>query len=105
MTEALRAFYADAGPERVGFVLTDGTVVEVRNAAPNPDAAFDVAAEDLLAYEDRLAATWHTHPGAPAQLSGADYQAFRAWPHLAHLIVGSDGVRRYAVHHGAVIEP
>jgi proteasome lid subunit RPN8/RPN11 len=56
-----------------------------------------VAAEDLLKYEDSAAASWHTHPGRPANLSADDYDAFRMWPSLTHFIIGSDGIKSYTV--------
>lgn len=95
-------FYSSNGPERVGFLLKDGKVVEVENIASDPLQAFQVSADDLLKYEGKAAATWHTHPGATRNLSVADYHTFLAWPELEHYIIGSNGVRHYQVRDGEV---
>lgn len=90
-------FYSPDGLERVGFKLQDGTLVEVKNVFPHPLQSFDVAPEELLLYEDTAVASWHTHPGRPANLSADDYAAFRMYPHLEHFILGSDGIKAYKV--------
>lgn len=101
--EDLLSFYADQGPERVGFVLKDGTIIEVENTSEKPDESFDVDPQVLIDNEAEMAGTFHTHPGASSQLSGEDYQAFTNW-RVDHYIVGNDGVRKYGVNrHGAVI--
>jgi proteasome lid subunit RPN8/RPN11 len=89
--------YTSEGPERVGFVLRGGEVIEVQNVSPAPAYSFDVAAEDLMRFERDAIASWHTHPGRAANLSSDDYEAFRMWPDLQHFIVGSDGIRSYTV--------
>lgn len=100
----LLEFYADTGPERVGVILHNGVVIEVENKAENPDESFDVDPQVMIEYEDQIKGTFHTHPGASAQLSGEDYQAFSNWRKLIHYIVGNDGVRAYEVNgNGAVV--
>jgi proteasome lid subunit RPN8/RPN11 len=92
------------GPkERVGFILKDDTIVEVDNICGDPENGFEVRAEDLIRYEDEMAATWHTHPGKNANPSMADIPGFTNWPHLLHYIVGTDGVRCFAVKGGKVV--
>lgn len=91
----LREFYTDSGPERVGFILTDETVVEVKNNHPNPELGFDISAEDLIKFEDSVTATWHTHPNTNANLSVHDEGAFWMYPDLVHYIIGNDGIRSY----------
>lgn len=91
------------GAERGGVILTDGTVIEFENKAQDPSQVFFPDMADLLPYVDLLYATWHTHPSGTANLSVEDTQTFLAWPQLKHAIVGSDGVRWYAVKGKAVI--
>lgn len=96
--QALRFLYAKEGPERCGFIHKDkNNVIEVKNIAPDAEYGFIIAAEAIIENtdEDRSWATWHTHPGATANLSGDDYETFTVWEELVHFIVGSDGVRAY----------
>lgn len=100
----LISFYADIGPERVGFILRDETIVEVDNIAPNPENGFSVRADDIIRYEDEAIATWHTHPNSLANLSAEDYVGFRNYPLLRHYIVGKDGIRCFVVVNDTVVE-
>ena len=102
LSDDLLQFYAPDGPERVGFVLMNDEIVEVKNVHPNPEHAFDVDANDIIWYEDRVKATWHTHPGSSSNLSGDDYVAFTNWPLVCHYIIGADGLRQYVVIEGRV---
>lgn len=102
MQELLK-FYAPDGPERAGFVLNDGTIVEVQNADPDPENACTIAPEDFITFEDCATATWHTHPGASSNLSVDDMFAFKNWPDLKHYVVGIDGVRCFRVERGKVL--
>lgn len=101
----LEQFYASEGPERCGFVLMDGSLLEVANLAGEPEKGFEIDGAELLARlkAGDTAGTWHTHPGASANLSMADYRAFLAYPSWSHFIVGDDGVRRFYVEEGAVL--
>lgn len=90
----LKQFYTADGPERCGMIL--GTqVIELQNMAGNPEMGFLIGAEDNVKYSDEADATWHTHPGSTANLSGDDYEMFRMWPDMLHFIIGNDGVRCY----------
>ena len=82
----------EPGPERGGVILRDGTIVEFTN---HSEDGFVCDVAELIPVEDRLAATWHTHPDATAQLSGMDWASFVAWPNLLHMIIGTDGIRQY----------
>lgn len=95
----LAQFYTEDGPERVGFVLKDGTFVEVENkAAYDPEAPrFEVAPEVMIEHAETAQATWHTHPGQSGNLSIDDYWAFKNWPQFVHYIVGNDGVWMFRV--------
>lgn len=89
--------------ERVGFVLNDGSLVEVPNISAVPEDSFDVSDADLDKYIDDAAATWHTHPGQSSQLSIGDYETYRELIGMTHFIVGTDGVSAYIVDRDAVL--
>lgn len=103
MRDLLNDFYSPDGPERCGFILDDGSVVEVDNVASDPNLGFDIEVEDLLTFEHRAVASWHTHPGSDSNLSEADASGFLNWPSLQHYIIGSDGIRCYHVEHGRIL--
>jgi proteasome lid subunit RPN8/RPN11 len=102
MSNADLLSFLQPGRERGGVVLEDGTIVELTNHYPEDDG-FSPDPAELLPHLDRLAATWHTHPGATANPSVEDAETFVLWPDLTHYIVGTDGVRAFRVKHGAVI--
>jgi proteasome lid subunit RPN8/RPN11 len=89
--------------EKVGFVLTNGSIVEVENICHDPENGFDVRGEDILKHEDSAEATWHTHPGCDSNLSVGDHETFLGFPHLAHYIIGIDGIRCFKVEKGRVL--
>lgn len=91
------------GPERVGFVLKTGEVVEVQNICAHSDNGFEVSGADLVKYHDQVAATWHTHPSQNSNLSTNDWYGFRNYPEWLHLIIGTDGVSSYRVDQGRVL--
>ena len=95
----LTPYYSDTGPERVGVVLADGSVVELKNVHPEPLNHFAVSTQDILVWLLRadVVGTWHTHPGKDANLSVDDHRAFANWPKLRHHILGCDGLRSYEV--------
>jgi proteasome lid subunit RPN8/RPN11 len=90
-------------PERGGLLLNDGTIVEFTNHHPEPIEGFTPDPFDVLPHLDAAIGTWHTHPGGTANLSAEDASTFVGWPTWRHAIIGTDGVRWYAVKHGAVI--
>lgn len=93
-----------SGPERGGFILSDGRLYELANVADKPDMGFfPEITDELLTKLDDCAGTWHTHPGSTANLSTEDRNTFLQWPTFQHAIVGTDGVRWYAVDKGAVL--
>ena len=104
--EKLKPYYFDVGVERTGFILQDGSIVEVRNICDDPEDGFLIADEDVLKYAEQSYGFWHTHPGVTSNLSGDDYTTFAAWRNLIHFIVGKDGVRAYQFDKakGAVVE-
>lgn len=90
------------GPERVGFILADGQIVEVKNICQEAENGFEVSGQDLLKYQDAIA-TWHTHPDMNSNLSSNDYYGFRNYPDWLHFIVGTDGVSAFKVEKGRVL--
>lgn len=95
--------------ERCGLLLTDGTTVELKNIAENPETSFEMDPQEVAPYlvKETVAGTWHTHPGADPALSGADYECFAAWPELDHYIIGIREkdilVLKYVVDRGLVL--
>jgi proteasome lid subunit RPN8/RPN11 len=79
--------------ERCGLVLTDGTLVEIENAHPEPEKGYRIPIVAIQDYYETLAGTWHTHPYEDALMSQDDYLGFSQWPGLHHYIIGKDGVR------------
>ncbi len=95
-------FYG-AGPERIGFVLKDGQVVETQNVCHDPLNGFDFRGEDLLQYADDAHGAFHTHPDVSSNLTEEDRRSFLDYPDLVHYIVGLDGISCYEVKNGSVL--
>jgi proteasome lid subunit RPN8/RPN11 len=93
----LRLRAAQASPFEVcGFIMRDGSIIEIRNVAENP---YDTFAMDLRQIRRRvdvtkIAAIWHTHPGGDIRPSQADMTAIRLceWDYV---IVTLDEVALY----------
>lgn len=88
--------------ERVGFVLQNGEIVEVKNVSSDPEYGFEVSASDLFKYALDAFASWHTHPITSSNLSSEDMPAFLNYPDLRHYIIAKDGVACYVVNKGKV---
>lgn len=90
--------------ERVGFILKDGSVIEVPNILSSEDE-FQVAGQHIMEYviSGKAIATWHTHPKKDANLTIQDHEMFLRYPELDHYILGTDGLRKYYVRNGKVI--
>jgi proteasome lid subunit RPN8/RPN11 len=101
--DSLLSYLDNDGPERVGFILQDGQIIEVANVCHDPVNGFEVSGEELIKYEDVAVASWHTHPNTDSNLSFGDYTSFLNYPKLAHYIVGTDGVACYTVENGKVL--
>lgn len=91
--EELLKLYAH-GPERCGFII-NGEIVEVENVSPKPEEGFVISVLDVIKYADSAEGTWHTHPEESCNLSGEDYPMFTMWKDLYHIIIGSDGIKKY----------
>lgn len=100
----LEAFYDPKDEkEKCGFILKGNRIVEVLNTHIDPKKGFEISPESIVKYEDNLKATWHTHPFKTNVLSEHDYACFLNWPHLEHYIIGTNGVQRYIVEDGIVL--
>ena len=97
-------FYSDEGPERCGFILKDGEIVELENCNPDPMQGFEIDSQDILAYLPHLSGVWHTHPGSTSVLSGEDQGYMLIWPDLEHFVIGQDGVRKYVIKDMAIVD-
>lgn len=95
-------FY-DGKQERCGFVLKSGQIIELPNIHPEPENGFEIDAADILRYSDDIAVIWHTHPDSASILSGEDLLCMEAWPQVAHMIIGNDGISTYQVEAGVVL--
>lgn len=106
VVDKLLALYATTGPERAGFIMPDGEVVELRNIAEDPSKDFLAYPEDTVKYCNEAVASWHTHPGKDGNLSVEDHENFKNWADIDHFIVGSDGLRgyRYVAEKKAIVE-
>ena len=97
----------DMPDERCGFVLKDGSLVEVKDIHEEPQLGFHMDPAELILYVDAAAATWHTHPQTSPNLSQDDYAGFLAWPNLQHHIVGRTPtgieIRTYVVEDGVLV--
>lgn len=86
--------------------MQDGTVIEVPNIIGSEGKdEFQVAGQHILEYviSGKAFATWHTHPRKDANLTVPDNEMFLRYPELEHYIIGTDGIRRYLVKNGRVI--
>lgn len=95
--------WSPEGPERGGFILSGGKLLELKNVSTEPEKGFVPDLLPAIAHVNDAIGTWHTHPGSKAALSSEDATTFVQWPEFQHAIVGSDGVRWYGVKNGAVI--
>lgn len=90
--------------EACGIILKDGTVLDCENISEDPTQGFVIPATLMLEHEDNLFGTWHTHPGQNANLSMTDDAGFKNWSNLKHFIIGTDGIRCFAVKGELIVE-
>ena len=93
----LRRRAAQAVPFEVcGFIMRDGSIIEIRNVAENPYDTFTMDLRQIRRRVNlkRIAAIWHTHPGGDIRPSKADLKAIRLceW---GYLIATADEVALY----------
>lgn len=94
----LRRAIQGAPHEVCGFIMRDGSVVEIPNSAIDPHRDFAMAKHHLV---DRVpnpsdvVAIWHSHPNRNPKPSKNDIYAVKCQAvqqHWVYLIVTSDGV-------------
>lgn len=98
LVEKLSSFYSDEGVERGGY-LTQDDVFECENVHVNKIEGFCFSFDDLdkLEEDEKIIATFHTHPNGFKNLSKEDFTAFTNWSTLLHFIIGKDGISCYKV--------
>lgn len=95
--------------ERCGVILKDGKIVEIPNVAKDKENSYLMDNDQVLPFikNDKVAATWHTHPQSDPNLSGEDYNGFLGWPDLEHYIIGrrknKTVVMKFKVEDGLII--
>ena len=85
--------------EACGFVLKDGSVIEIPNSAQNPHNSFAMSRIHLserVPNPDEIEAIWHTHPSGNCTPSPGD-QDFMLQCDWRYLIVTRHRVMEYAV--------
>lgn len=100
----LRRLYNPEGRERVGFLMTNGDIVEGKNISNSPEKSFMLPAELILECVENAAASWHTHPNGLSEASKADKVAFANYPEIEHYIIGHNDIKCYQVVNGDVRE-
>ncbi len=104
MKSLFRFYKEDDTQESCGFILDKSRAIQLKNIHSEPTEGFEIDPAETLAYIDRLKGIWHTHPGELAVLSGEDKLYMEQWPELSHYVIGKDGVRKYVVQEGVVID-
>lgn len=90
--------------ERCGFILKDGTAVELPNIHPEPSRYFKIDQGEIDKQLDNIEAFWHSHPDNNINLSLADYFAFNQYPDHRHRIYNSDdNYAEYYIRRGFVM--
>lgn len=93
--------------ETLGVILKGDVIVQLKNIHDNPKEGALMASQDVFDYlysgNFETIATWHTHVNESADLSGEDYSSFLLHPQLDHYIVGNDGVKKYVIKDGMVL--
>ena len=92
--------------ERCGLLLSGDRIVEIDNIAPEPTEGFEMDPSQALGHimTGEVVATWHTHVNGEPSLSGEDRMGFLAWPDLVHYVISKQGVKKYKVDRGVVVE-
>lgn len=85
--------------EVCGFIMQDGSIIEIPNSAHDPHRMFLMAREHLVDVNPELVqAIWHTHPVGPLTPSKSDVDAMRCGaiqPHWNYYIVTPDGISEW----------
>lgn len=90
--------------ERCGFILKDGTQIEVPNVHSDPMNFFKIDQAEIDKYIGDIAIFWHSHPNNNLNLSLTDYFSFLAYPDHKHRIYNSqDQYAEYYVRRGFIM--
>ena len=90
--------------ERCGFILKDGTLVEVPNIHQEPSNFFTIDSEEIKKHLDQIECFWHSHLDDNLNLSLDDYLSFLAYPDQRHRIYNSkDEYAEYYVRRNFVL--
>jgi proteasome lid subunit RPN8/RPN11 len=96
-----RAFQS-APFEACGFVMDDGSIIEIRNVAPNPAKGFEMdrlqLVEKISDKVSSIVAIWHTHPSGKAAPSKRDLESMRCGAvhrHWLYLVATKDEVTEW----------
>lgn len=90
--------------ERCGFILKDGTVVEVENTSATPSSTFKISEDEISNIGlENICIFWHSHPSGNVNLSLDDYFAFLSFPDQKHRIYNQTGFAEYYVRRGFVM--
>ena len=88
--------------EACGFIMCDGSIVEIRNVAVNPQRGFHMDYHDMVeklsGREEFIAGIWHTHPRGTTTPSHTDLNAIKmgaVQSNWDYWIVTADGVHLY----------
>jgi proteasome lid subunit RPN8/RPN11 len=84
-----------AQDERCGIVLRSGEILELQNSSTYPYNSFVISNVEIEPYKAEIAASWHTHPRGPHNLSIDDYNTFMDMPEIPHLIITHKSVSMY----------
>ena len=89
--------YWNMDGERCGFVLRDGSLVEVENLASDPSNYFLISDESFEEYDGQIFASWHTHTHDSANISMADYETFTTSTLAKHVVVSRKAVAVFSM--------
>ena len=90
--------------ETCGFILKDGTVIEVANIHPDPTRYFRMSESEIEKHLPEIDIFWHSHPNGNLNLSLSDYFSFTQYPDHKHRIYGfDDKYAEYYVRRGFVM--
>lgn len=94
---------AQAAPEEAcGFIMRDGSIIEIPNIASDPITSFQMdrrhLIEKVVGREDDIMAIWHTHPKGSRVPSYTDLKAISMgaiWPTWTYLIATKDDLSEF----------
>lgn len=89
--------------ERCGIINGRGQIVELENKAANPKLDFLISEKDFNRYKEKMTGTWHTHPNGNANLSLADFNSFKKFPNVTHVIICRNYVVCYKMTDGQLL--